>query len=86
LPGTQSAIALRRPALAARNGKSLSGAFQLERWRQERHVVMEAGITRGMPCSYEKGRQCPSLANPVGVLTALDCSAEEFGSHPGPWG
>jgi transcriptional regulator with XRE-family HTH domain len=60
--------------------------IRLERQRRQRHVAKAAGITRGMLCSYEKGRQCPSLANLVGVLTALDCSAEEFGRHLGPWG
>jgi hypothetical protein len=39
-----------------------------------------------MLCSYERGRLCPSLPTLVKVLTALDCSADEFGQHLGPWG
>jgi transcriptional regulator with XRE-family HTH domain len=60
--------------------------IRLERGKRQRHVAKAAGITRGMLCSYELGRQCPSFPNLVGVLAALDCSAEEFGRHLGPWG
>jgi hypothetical protein len=35
---------------------------------------------------YEHGHRCPILPNLFKILQALDCSAEEFGSHLGPWG
>jgi transcriptional regulator with XRE-family HTH domain len=60
--------------------------IRLERQRRQRHVAEAAGITRGKLCSYERGRLCPSLPTLVSLLTALDCSPEEFGQHLGPWG
>jgi transcriptional regulator with XRE-family HTH domain len=41
-----------------------------------------AGISQRQLAAYERGRQQPSIA----TLTALDCSADEFGRHLGPWG
>ena len=45
-----------------------------------------ADITRSMLSCYEHGHRCPTLPNLVKILQVLDCSAEEFGSHLGPWG
>jgi transcriptional regulator with XRE-family HTH domain len=65
--------------------------FALRRIRERRdirqYVVADlAGISKGMLSGYENGRHAPNLANLVRVLRALDCSAEEFGLHVGPWG
>lgn len=65
--------------------------FALRRIRERRGIAQYrladlAGITRSMLSGYENGRKTPNLANLVGVLRALDCSAEEFGRHVGPWG
>jgi DNA-binding XRE family transcriptional regulator len=72
-----------------RAARQIGGALRrirLERRRCQREVAKPAGITRGMLCSYERGRLCPSLPTLISVLTALDCSAEEFGWHLGPLG
>jgi transcriptional regulator with XRE-family HTH domain len=45
-----------------------------------------AGITRPMLSRYEHGHASPVLATLVKVLQALDCTAEDFGRHLGPWG
>jgi transcriptional regulator with XRE-family HTH domain len=65
--------------------------FALWRIRQRRglrqYVLADlAGITKGMLSAYETGKQCPNLATLVKVLRALDCDAETFGKHLGPWG
>jgi transcriptional regulator with XRE-family HTH domain len=57
-----------------------------EKGNRQSMVADLAGITRGMLSAYETGKQCPSLATMVRVLQALDCSAEDFGRHVGPWG
>jgi transcriptional regulator with XRE-family HTH domain len=44
-----------------------------------------AGIPRGQLARYERGRERPSIATLTAVLTVLDCSADEFGRHLGPW-
>jgi transcriptional regulator with XRE-family HTH domain len=44
-----------------------------------------AGIPRRQLAAYEHGRQRPSVATLTAVLTALDCSADEFCRHLGPW-
>lgn len=55
------------------------------RWRR-RVPASRADITRSMLSCYEHGHRCPTLPNLVKILQVLDCSAEEFGSHLGPWG
>jgi transcriptional regulator with XRE-family HTH domain len=72
-----------------RIARQVGGA--LRRLRLERRLGMKqiagrAGISRPMLSRYEHGQQYPSLPNLVKVLRALDCSAEDFGRHPGPWG
>jgi transcriptional regulator with XRE-family HTH domain len=53
----------------------------------KQYVVADlAGITKGMLSAYETGRQNPSVGTLSKVLTALDCTAEEFGRYLGPWG
>jgi transcriptional regulator with XRE-family HTH domain len=49
-------------------------------------IAKRAGIRNTMLSAYETGRQCPALPTLVKLLQALDCSAEEFGRHVGPWG
>jgi len=63
----------------------------LRRLRKERRllakqVASRADITRSMLSRYELGWRCPSLPNLVKILQVLDCSAEEFAGHLGPWG
>jgi transcriptional regulator with XRE-family HTH domain len=60
--------------------------LRLERRLGQKQVAARAGITRPMLSRYEHGQQHPSLPNLVKVLRALDCSAEDFGRHLGPWG
>jgi transcriptional regulator with XRE-family HTH domain len=45
-----------------------------------------AGVSRPMLCRYERGHVCPSVPSLVKLLQALDCDAETFGRHLGPWG
>jgi transcriptional regulator with XRE-family HTH domain len=47
--------------------------------RKQCRVAAEAGITKGMLSAYERGRTCPSIATLARLLTALDCTAEQFG-------
>jgi transcriptional regulator with XRE-family HTH domain len=68
----QVGAALRRLRLARRLG--------------QKQVAGRAGVTVSMLSRYERGQQHPSLPNLVKVLRALDCSAEDFGRHLGPWG
>jgi transcriptional regulator with XRE-family HTH domain len=70
---------------------SLQVGAALRRLRLERRLAMKqvaarAGVTRPMLSRYEHGQQHPSLPNLVRVLRAMDCTAEDFGRHLGPWG
>jgi transcriptional regulator with XRE-family HTH domain len=49
-------------------------------------VAEQAGVTRSMLSRYERGHACPNLSTLVKVLRVLDCDAETFGKHVGPWG
>ncbi|HVR12001.1 MAG TPA: helix-turn-helix transcriptional regulator [Thermoanaerobaculia bacterium] len=72
-----------------RISRQVGGALRrlrLERRLAMKQVAARAGITKPMLSRYELGRQHPSLPNLVKVLRALDCSAEDFGRHLGPWG
>jgi len=72
-----------------RIGRQVGGALRrlrLERRLGLKPVAGRAGVTVSMLSRYEHGRQHPSLPNLVKVLRALDCSAEDFGRHLGPWG
>jgi transcriptional regulator with XRE-family HTH domain len=65
--------------------------FAIRRIRERRdirqYVVADlAGISKGMLSGWENGRHAPTLANLVLVLRVLNCTAEEFGRHLGPWG
>jgi transcriptional regulator with XRE-family HTH domain len=59
---------------------------RVQRRHQQYRVAEAAGISRGELSAYERGRERPSVATLTAVLTALGCSAEEFGRHLGPWG
>ena len=54
--------------------------------RQQHRVAAAAGISPGLLSAYEDGRQLASVAALIAILTVLDCSAEDFGRHLGPWG
>ncbi len=58
-----------------------------ERRRCRKGQLAEAA---GIPCRqlarYERGQQQPSVAALVALLTALDCTPDEYGQHLGPWG
>jgi transcriptional regulator with XRE-family HTH domain len=72
-----------------RISRQVGGALRrlrLERRLLSKQVASRAGISRPTLSRYEHGRQHPSLPNLVKVLRALDCSAEDFGRHLGPWG
>ncbi len=72
-----------------RIARQVGGALRrlrLERRLLSKQVASRAGISRPMLSRYEHGQQHPSLPNLVKVLRALDCSAEDFGRHLGPWG
>ena len=60
--------------------------LRFERRLLGKQVASRADITRSMLSRYEHGRMCPSLPNLAKILRALDCSAEDFGRHLGPWG
>jgi predicted transcriptional regulator len=59
-----------------------------ERRKRRQYVVAQlAGVTKSVLSQFEHGRRCssvPTLAKML-VLVVLDCSAEEFGRHRGPW-
>jgi transcriptional regulator with XRE-family HTH domain len=72
-----------------RIARQVGGALRrlrLERRLGQKQVAGRAGVTVSMLSRYEHGRQHPTLPNLVKVLRALDCSAEDFGRHLGPWG
>jgi transcriptional regulator with XRE-family HTH domain len=72
-----------------RISRQVGGALRrlrLARCLGQKQVAGRAGVTVSMLSRYEHGRQHPSLPNLVKVLRALDCSAEDFGRHLGPWG
>jgi transcriptional regulator with XRE-family HTH domain len=72
-----------------RISRQVGGALRrlrLARRLDQKQVAGRAGVTVSMLSRYEHGRQHPSLPNLVKVLRALDCSAEDFGRHLGPWG
>jgi transcriptional regulator with XRE-family HTH domain len=63
----------------------------IRRLREARGIPQSAvaelvGISRPALSRYERGGACPVLSDLVRVLQVLDCSAEEFGRHVGPWG
>jgi transcriptional regulator with XRE-family HTH domain len=45
-----------------------------------------AGIPRRQLAAYERGREQPSVAALVALLTALDCTADEYGQASGTVG
>jgi transcriptional regulator with XRE-family HTH domain len=49
-------------------------------------VAELTGISKPVLSRYERGRAYAPLSDLVRVLQALDCSADEFGQHVGPWG
>ena len=72
-----------------RTARQVGNALRRVRERRERKqyiVAEQAGITKGMLSAYEHGRRCPNVTTLVKVLTALDCTAEDFGRMVGPWG
>lgn len=77
--------------MPSENRVSIQVGQALRRLRLERHllgkqVASRADITRAMLSRYEHGRMCPSLPNLVKILRVLNCTAEDFGKRPGPWG
>ncbi|HEV3457263.1 MAG TPA: helix-turn-helix transcriptional regulator [Thermoanaerobaculia bacterium] len=52
---------------------------RVQRRHQQYRVAEAAGISRQELSAYERGRERPSIATLTAVLTALGCSAEEFG-------
>ena len=72
-----------------RIARQVGGALRrvrVQRRHQQYRVAEAAGISRRELAAYECGRGRPSVATLTAVLTALGCSAEEFGRHLGPWG
>jgi transcriptional regulator with XRE-family HTH domain len=59
---------------------------RVQRRHQQYRVAEAAGISRRELAAYEHGKQQPSVAALAALLRVLDCSAEDFGRHLGPWG
>ena len=57
-----------------------------DRGLRQHQLALAAHVTRVMVCRYERGHRCPALPTLVKLLRVLDCTAEEFGKHLGPWG
>ena len=49
-------------------------------------VARRAGIKPWKLSSYERGRQLPPDATLALLLSALDCSPDQFARYYGPWG
>ena len=73
------------PRVAHQVGAALR-RLRLERCLLGKQVASRADITRTMLSRYEHGHQSPTLPVLVKILKALNCSAEDFGRHLGPWG
>jgi transcriptional regulator with XRE-family HTH domain len=63
----------------------------LQRIREKRRcrryqLAASAGISGPQLARYELGKDQPSAAALAALLSALDCSADEYGRHLGPWG
>ena len=71
--------------VAQQVGQALRRVREGRRCRQYQ-LAAAAGITRPQLAAYEHGREQPSVSALVTLLTALDCTAEEYGKHLGPWG
>jgi transcriptional regulator with XRE-family HTH domain len=71
--------------IARQVGAALRRVREERECRQHR-VAAAAGISRRLLAAYEGGRQLASVAALTTLLTVLDCTAEDFGRHLGPWG
>jgi transcriptional regulator with XRE-family HTH domain len=60
--------------------------IRLDRGIQEQMVADLAGITPQVLSSYEQGQQLPSAATLALLLSALDCSPDEYARYYGPRG
>jgi transcriptional regulator with XRE-family HTH domain len=69
--------------IARQVGSAIRRVRERRRCRQGQ-LASSAGITRTQLARYERGREQPSVTALV-ALSALGCSAEEYGQHLGPW-
>ncbi len=49
-------------------------------------LAAAAGVSRSQLARYERGQEQLSAAALAALLTALGCTADEYGCHLGPWG
>jgi transcriptional regulator with XRE-family HTH domain len=66
-------------------GHALRRVRHKRRCRQDQ-LAAAASVSRSQLAAYEQGREQPNVAALAALLTALGCSAEEYGCHVGPWG
>jgi transcriptional regulator with XRE-family HTH domain len=69
----------------ARQVGSALRRVRVRRSCRQYQLAAAAGIPRRQLARYERGRERPSVAALVALLTALGCTTDEYGKHLGPW-